>query len=81
MNMLVAGVGLAGDALFDTVCAGGVNMGWMDWQPEIVYAVLGAVVTGVLGWIVRGLRVKPQMKVLKMQEEQRERTWLRRMGF
>ena len=94
----------------------------MDWQPEIVYAVLGAVVTGVLGWIVRGLRVKPQMKalerkiesgrkevaalreqmatpskadsmlkaaqaaktreeVLKMQEEQRERTWLRRMGF
>ena len=52
----------------------------MDWQPEIVYAVLGAVVTGVLGWIVRGLRVKPQMKVLKMQEEQRERTWLRADG-
>ena len=33
MNMLVAGVGLAGDALFDTVCAGGVNMaGWTGNQ-------------------------------------------------
>ena len=41
----------------------------MDWQPEIVYAVLGAVVTGVLGWIVRGLRVKPQMKALERKIE------------
>ena len=44
MNMLVA---VSGWLVTDTVCAGGVN-GWMDWQPEIVYAVLGAVVTGVL---------------------------------
>lgn len=41
----------------------------LDWWPETVYAVLAYIVSGVLGWIVRGLRVKPEMRSLRQEIE------------
>ena len=46
----------------------------MEWGSETVYAVLGAVVTGVLGWVVRGLSVKKQLQAqleVKLAEERK----------
>jgi len=45
----------------------------MEWEHEIVYAVVGFIVSGVLGWLIRGLSNKPEMQRLERRlDEARE---------
>lgn len=37
----------------------------LEWGPEFVYAILGAVVTGVGAWLARGFMVKRQIRALE----------------
>ena len=39
----------------------------MEWGPELVYTIMGAAVTGLLGWFWRGMSVKSQFAELKRE--------------
>lgn len=44
----------------------------LEWGPEFIYAVLGAIVTGVGAWLARGFLVKRQIRALEAKVD-RER--------